>query len=85
MIPKTIHYCWFSGEKKPKIIQKCIDKFKETKNVEYLIDVANYAMFRFMYPKDGEFYRPTDSSESAGISGISQKEIERLGSDNLWA
>ena len=66
-------------------IQKCIDKFKETKNVEYLIDVANYAMFRFMYPKDGEFYRPTDSSESAGISGISQKEIERLGSDNLWA
>jgi mannosyltransferase OCH1-like enzyme len=28
MIPKTIHYCWFSGEKKPVIITKCIDTWK---------------------------------------------------------
>lgn len=68
-----------------KTLEMCLQKFKATKNTEYLVDVANYAMFRFMYPKEGEFYRPTDSSESAGTSGISQKEIERLGSDNLWA
>ena len=66
-------------------IKMCLEKFEKTKNVEYLIDVANYAMFRFMYPKSGEFYKPTDSSESAGIYGFSQKEMERLGSDNLWA
>lgn len=29
MIPKTIHYCWFSGEKKPKTIQKCIDSWSK--------------------------------------------------------
>ena len=24
MIPKIIHYCWFGGNKKPKLIKKCI-------------------------------------------------------------
>ena len=24
MIPKTIHYCWFGGNPKPEIIEKCI-------------------------------------------------------------
>lgn len=27
MIPKIIHYCWFSNDKKPKSIQKCIDSW----------------------------------------------------------
>ena len=29
MIPKIIHYCWFSGEKKPRSIQRCIDSWKK--------------------------------------------------------
>lgn len=29
MIPKTIHYCWFSGEAFPKKIQKCIDSWHQ--------------------------------------------------------
>lgn len=29
MIPKIIHYCWFSGDKKPKTIQKCIDSWSK--------------------------------------------------------
>lgn len=29
MIPKTIHYCWFSGDKKPRSIQRCIDSWKK--------------------------------------------------------
>ena len=28
MIPKIIHYCWFSGDKKPESIQHCIDSWK---------------------------------------------------------
>ena len=28
MIPKTIHYCWFSGEAYPAKIRKCIDSWK---------------------------------------------------------
>ncbi len=29
MIPKTIHYCWFGGGKKPKQVIKCIDSWKK--------------------------------------------------------
>ena len=28
MIPKTIHYCWFGGGEKSKLIQKCIKSWK---------------------------------------------------------
>lgn len=28
MIPKTIHYCWFSGDAYPAKIRKCIDSWK---------------------------------------------------------
>ncbi len=28
MIPKVIHYCWFSGDKKPKLMQRCIDSWQ---------------------------------------------------------
>ena len=29
MIPKIIHYCWFSGDAKPESIQQCIDSWSE--------------------------------------------------------
>ena len=42
----------------------------------------NYLMFEFMYPqKDGAFFRPTDSKDSARIVGISEKEMERIRED----
>lgn len=48
-------------------------KFEETGNLEYLCDVANYAMFRFMFPQQGE--RATEVF----------KEIHRLiGEINLY-
>lgn len=28
MIPKVIHYCWFSTDKKPRLIRKCIASWK---------------------------------------------------------
>ena len=28
MIPKTIHYCWLSGDPYPELIKKCIDSWK---------------------------------------------------------
>lgn len=59
-------------------LEKCLKKFKDTGNTEYLCDVANYAMFRFMYPQNGEYFRHTDSNESAGIAGMSVKEIENF-------
>lgn len=58
---------------------KCIEKYKETKNTEYLLDAANYLMFEFMFPSipDARF-KPTDSGDSAGIVGMSIKEIEDM-------
>ena len=57
-------------------LKKCLAKFEETQNLEYLCDVANYAMFRYMFPQEGEYFRHTDSDESAGIVGMSVKEME---------
>ena len=50
-------------------LELCLEKFKKTGNTEYLLDVANYAMFRYMYPMPNEYYKATDSSESAGTVG----------------
>ena len=65
-------------------LEKCLVKFKETGNTEYLCDIANYAMFRFMYPQKGEYFRHTDSDGSAGIVGMSVKEMEDFKNNNLF-
>ena len=58
-------------------MQKCVDKYKETGNTEYLCDAANYLMFEFMYPAHSKaHFRATDSGESAGIDGFCIKELE---------
>lgn len=36
----------------------------------------NFAMFRFMFPQNGEHFKNTDSDGSAGIVGMSVKEME---------
>ena len=57
----------------------CIDKYQSTGNTEYLCDAANYLMFEFMFPQvKGAHFKATDSKDSAGIVGISEKEMEEL-------
>ena len=63
-------------------LKKCIVKFEETGNLEYLADAANYCMFRYMFPQGKEFFKHTDSGESAGIDGMSVKEIEEFKKEN---
>lgn len=63
-------------------LKKNLKKFEETRNTEYLVDIANYAMFRFMYPAEGEFYKPTDSDQSAGVDGMTIKEMESYYADH---
>ena len=44
-----------------------LDKYDETGNTEYLIDVANFAMIEFMRPSHPRaFYKATDSDGSPG-------------------
>ena len=60
-------------------LKKCIKKYEETHNTEYLCDAANYAMFEFMFPMyEDAYFKATDSNESAGIEGISINEMEQL-------
>ncbi len=62
----------------------CVEKYIETGNTEFLCDAANYLMFEFMYPQhERAHFRATDSSESAGIVGISEKEMERYKNDGF--
>lgn len=64
-------------------LKKNLAKFEETGNTEYLVDVANYAMFRFMYPQGNESYRPTDSDQSAGVDGVTINELKRFKEENI--
>lgn len=59
-------------------LKRCLAKFEETGNTEYLCDVANYAMFRFMFPQGTEHFEHTGSNESAGIVGISVNEMKSI-------
>lgn len=65
-------------------LELCLEKYKATGNTEYLCDVANYAMFEYMYPQHPKgHFRATDSSESAGVVGMSTGEIERFREQNV--
>ena len=34
-----------------------------------MLDIINYALFKVMYPWPGDYFKTTDSSESAGVDG----------------
>lgn len=44
-------------------LEKILDHYKQTGNIAYLIDVANYAMIEFMLPAhEHPYFTPTDGS-----------------------
>lgn len=62
-----------------KSLEKRLKLYKETGNTEWLVDIANFAMIEFKYPQHiNAHYKATDSRESPGVVGLTQKEIERL-------
>lgn len=52
-----------------KTLELCLEAFEKDGNTEHMIDIANYAMFRYMYPMEGEYFTATDSSGSVGTVG----------------
>lgn len=52
-----------------KSAELCLEKFFKTRNTEYLLDVINYAIYGIMFPLPGDYFKATDSSESAGTVG----------------
>lgn len=47
-------------------LEKRLQKYKETGNTEWLIDVANFAMIEYMH-RGAEAFRATESHESPGL------------------
>ena len=48
-------------------LERCLEKYRATKNTEYLVDAANYCMIEFMRPREpGAYFKATDSEGSAG-------------------
>ena len=45
-------------------INKELEAFNEDHNTEHMVNVANYAMIRYMLPKSNERYNATDSNKS---------------------
>lgn len=60
-----------------KCIKQRLELYEKTHNMEYLVDVANFAMLEFLYPAFSDAkYTPTDSDKSPGLAdGISYKEL----------
>lgn len=62
-----------------KCIEDRLHKYLETHNMEWLVDIANFAMIEYMHPSfsDAHFFS-TPASESPGLAdGISYNELMR--------
>lgn len=60
-----------------KCIRERLDLYEKTHNLEYLVDVGNFAMLEYLYPSFPDAaYTPMDSAASPGLAGgISYKEL----------
>lgn len=65
------------------MLQKELEIFKEDGNTEHMINIANYAMCRYIFPQGNEKYEPTDSSKSAFNNGKMQSIFDHL-RDYIW-
>lgn len=60
-------------------MERCVQRYKDTGNTEFLVDAANFLMLEFMFPQhEKAHFRSTDSGESTGIVGMSVNEMERF-------
>lgn len=59
-------------------LEKRLQMYKDTGNLEYLADVANMAMIEYMYPQHpNAHYTSTDSHQSPGLVGLSINEAQQ--------
>jgi hypothetical protein len=71
-----------------------LDKYEQTGNIEYLMDIGNFAMIEFMFPKHPKaHFKSEDSKNSPGRTwntgkvsqeaNTAQRENTRLGGNKL--
>lgn len=75
-------------------LRKRLDRYAETGNTEWLMDVANFAMIEFMHPRHAAaHFKATDSHESPGrvwnsgsvtdAANTASRENQRRGGNNM--
>jgi len=68
-------------------LQQRLQKYSDTGNTEYLMDVANFAMIEFLHPKHPQaFFEPTDSDRSPGrvhASGVVSQTANTVDRENI--
>lgn len=62
-------------------LKQRLELYKKTGNKEHLVDVANFAMIEYMYPRHpNAHFEATDSDASPGLVGTSAKQLmEEMG------
>lgn len=60
------------------MLQRELEAFKKDGNTEHMVNVANYAMCRYIFPQGDETYTPTDSDKSTFNVGKKQSVFEHL-------
>lgn len=61
-------------------LRKRLEKYEQTGNTEWLMDVANFAMIEFMHPRHPEaHFRATDSKESPGRKWMGEASASQRG------
>lgn len=64
-------------------LEKRLEMYKDTGNVEYLADIANFAMIEFMHPQHPKaHFAPTDDGKSH-IVGLGVAQIRMLHSPDF--
>lgn len=63
-------------------LKKRLEKYEQTGNTEWLMDVGNFAMIEFMHPRHPEaHFRATDSKESPGRKWHGEIDQKQLPND----
>jgi hypothetical protein len=61
-----------------------LKKYEETGNLEWLVDVSNFAMIEFMIPKHKQaHFRATDSNESIGRVRLDKQDPHSKNDESL--
>jgi hypothetical protein len=63
-------------------LQRRLEKYIQTGNTEFLMDVANFAMIEFMRPRHpNAYFKPTDSKESPGRKWVGDVDSSQRAND----
>lgn len=60
------------------MLLKEVEAFNNDHNTEHMVNIANYAMTRYMFPQGEETYTPTDSDKSTFNAGVCKTVTEHL-------